>query len=288
MKKLYLSVILIFFISSFVNAQQWIPTGNDIFNYNTGNVGVGTGNLTAKFTVYESLPLGSAAKSTRLLTSVSGFTNGNIVQNNIWLVRNTAGMDFITSRVHDAIAIDTSFGIPQVNTRTWWERDPTQDVQSWGTAATTYFTIKQGFVGIGTTSPQEALSVNGNIRAKQVKVEIANWPDYVFAKEYYLPSLQAVKIYIEQNQHLPEVPSEQEMAREGLNVGEMNKLLMKKVEELTLYMIEKDKEIKNQNSRINDLEYKYKNILATRTKKTNNTVFTHKTNKAQERINNCN
>jgi hypothetical protein len=254
MKKVSLSIILVFLISSFVDAQQWIPAGNDIFNYNTGNVGVGTGNLTAKFTVYQSLPLGSAAKSTSRLTSVGGFTNGNVVQHNLWLVRNSAGMDFYTARLHDGISVDTSFIIPQVNTRTWWERDPTQDVQSWGTAANTYFTIKQGFVGIGTVSPQEALSVNGNIRAKQIKVEITNWPDYVFTKEHYLPSLQEVKSYIDQNQHLPEVPSEQEIAKDGLNLGEMNKLLMKKVEELTLYLIEKDNKQKELEVRIKNLE----------------------------------
>ena len=101
-----------------------------------------------------------------------------------------------------------------------------------------------GNIGIGTLTPRETLSVNGNIRAKQVKVESANWPDYVFQKDYQLPSLQEVKAYLNQNNHLPEIPSEQQIAKEGLNLGEMNKLLMKKVEELTLYLIEKDKEVK--------------------------------------------
>ncbi|WPU95844.1 hypothetical protein SNE25_09975 [Mucilaginibacter sabulilitoris] len=99
----------------------------------------------------------------------------------------------------------------------------------------------RGYVGIGTATPKETLSVNGNIRAKQIKVEITNWPDYVFQKGYQLPSLQEVKTYIDQNQHLPEIPSEEQITKQGLNLGEMNKLLMKKVEELTLYLIEKDK-----------------------------------------------
>jgi len=99
-----------------------------------------------------------------------------------------------------------------------------------------------GNIGIGTLTPREALSVNGNIRSKQVKVETANWPDYVFKKDYQLPSLTDVKTYIDENQHLPDMPSEAEVAKDGLNLGEMNKLLVKKVEELTLYLIEKDKE----------------------------------------------
>ncbi|NVM62183.1 hypothetical protein FHW88_000459 [Mucilaginibacter sp. SG538B] len=87
------------------------------------------------------------------------------------------------------------------------------------------------------------LAVGGGVIAEAVTVKLqANWPDYVFKKDYQLKPLQEVKNYIEQHQHLPEIPSEQEMIENGLNVGEMNKLLMKKVEELTLYLIEKDKE----------------------------------------------
>ncbi|MDN3580774.1 hypothetical protein [Mucilaginibacter flavus] len=99
-----------------------------------------------------------------------------------------------------------------------------------------------GNIGIGTLTPKEALSVNGNIRSKQVKVEVVNWPDYVFTPDYQLPSLTDTKAYIDQNHHLPEIPSEVEVAKDGLNLGEMNRLLLKKVEELTLYLIEKDKQ----------------------------------------------
>ena len=103
-----------------------------------------------------------------------------------------------------------------------------------------------GYVGIGTTTPREALSVNGNIRSQQVKVEISNWPDFVFTKEYKLPSLLEVKNYIDQNHHLPDVPSEQEVKDNGLNLGEINKTLTKKVEELTLYAIEQQNKIADQ------------------------------------------
>lgn len=100
-----------------------------------------------------------------------------------------------------------------------------------------------GFVGIGTDNPQEELSVKGKIRAHEIKVETANWPDYVFKPEYQLPSLIETEQFIKENGHLPEIPKASEVEANGLSLGEMNKLMMKKIEELTLHLIEKDKEI---------------------------------------------
>lgn len=94
-----------------------------------------------------------------------------------------------------------------------------------------------GNVGIGTTNPRERLSVNGNIRAKEVKVEAENWPDYVFAKGYDLPNLQATKRFIEQNGHLPEMPSAAKVSLDGHDLGQIQIKLLKKVEELTLHLI---------------------------------------------------
>ncbi|MBB6129953.1 hypothetical protein [Mucilaginibacter lappiensis] len=111
-----------------------------------------------------------------------------------------------------------------------------------------------GNIGINTasTSPQYKLAVNGAFIATSATVKLySNWPDYVFKKDYQLPSLQDVKTYIDQNQHLPETPSAQQIAKDGLNLGEMNKLLMKKVEELTLYLIEQNKRIEKLESQIN-------------------------------------
>lgn len=100
-----------------------------------------------------------------------------------------------------------------------------------------------GNVGIGTSIPKEKLSVNGKIRAHEIKVETSNWPDYVFEEDYRLRSLAELRDFIEQRKHLPEVPTAKEAEYEGIALGEMNKLLLKKVEELTLYLLEKDKEL---------------------------------------------
>ncbi|MBB6129951.1 hypothetical protein [Mucilaginibacter lappiensis] len=113
-----------------------------------------------------------------------------------------------------------------------------------------------GNVAIGTTDPKGyKLAVNGSVIATSMTVKVNSaWPDYVFKKDYQLPSLQDVKTYIDQNQHLPEVPSEQQIAKEGLNLGDMNKLLMKKVEELTLYLIDEHKKNKDQQVQIDQLK----------------------------------
>jgi hypothetical protein len=99
-----------------------------------------------------------------------------------------------------------------------------------------------GNVGIGTTNPTYKLSVNGNVRSKEVVVE-TGWADFVFAKEYKLPSLTEVEEYIKENNHLPGIPSAEEIQTNGLKVGEVQTKMMQKIEELTLYIIEMKKEI---------------------------------------------
>ncbi len=122
--------------------------------------------------------------------------------------------------------------------------------------------LSNGNIGIGTTNPQGyMLAVNGSVIATSMTVKLnANWPDYVFKVDYHLPTLQEVKTYINQNHHLPEVPSEQEVAKNGLNLGEMNKILTKKVEELTLYLIEKDKQLNDQRSINKTLDERLKRL----------------------------
>ena len=100
----------------------------------------------------------------------------------------------------------------------------------------------RGYVGIGTSNPQSLLAVNGIITAKEVVVSSTGWPDYVFGADYNLMPLAEVAAYIASNGHLPEVPSSEEVAANGINLGESQALLLKKIEELTLYVIEMQKE----------------------------------------------
>ena len=108
-----------------------------------------------------------------------------------------------------------------------------------------------GNVGIGVSllpdhNPKDyKLAVNGTIGAKEINVEITSntWSDFVFKKEYRLMPLNEVETYINLNQHLPLIPCANEVEKNGVNVGELMKLQMEKIEELTLYIIEQNKRI---------------------------------------------
>ena len=111
-----------------------------------------------------------------------------------------------------------------------------------------------GNVGIGTSDTKGyKLAVNGKIRAQEIKVEAANWPDYVFEEEYKSMPLPELKKFIATNKHLPEIPSAKEVEANGANLGEMNKLLLKKIEELTLVVIDQHEQNKQQDQQIKKL-----------------------------------
>ncbi|MEQ8575804.1 MAG: cell surface protein, partial [Fulvivirga sp.] len=106
-----------------------------------------------------------------------------------------------------------------------------------------------GNVGIGSINPAHKLDVNGTIHASEVLVDL-NFPgpDYVFEEDYPLSSLSEIESYIKANKHLPEVPSAAQMKEEGVNIVQMQMLLLKKVEELTLHVID----LKKENSLLRD------------------------------------
>lgn len=106
-----------------------------------------------------------------------------------------------------------------------------------------------GNVGINTLTPSEKLAVNGTIRAKEIKVDSSPWPDYVFEEDYKMKSLTEIEAFIKTNKHLPGMPNQKQVVEEGVSLGEMNRKLLEKVEELTLHLIEMEK-------RLSDIEKK--------------------------------
>jgi len=101
-----------------------------------------------------------------------------------------------------------------------------------------------GNVGIGTSDPGTyRLAVEGTIGARKIKVTQGSWADYVFKPEYKLRPLSELEAYIKKYKHLPDVPSEQEVLGKDMDISETQVLLLKKIEELTLYIIQQQKEI---------------------------------------------
>ncbi|URC11349.1 hypothetical protein [Flavobacterium sp. B183] len=113
--------------------------------------------------------------------------------------------------------------------------------------------IINGNVGIGEINPKNKLDVKGVIHSQEVKVDMLGWSDFVFKKEYDLPTLAEVEKHIREKGHLENIPSEKEVLENGINLGEMNAKLLQKIEELTLYMIDIKKE--NDQMKVKQLEF---------------------------------
>lgn len=129
-----------------------------------------------------------------------------------------------------------------------------------GTTGLGTIAFMAGNVGIGTTNPLAKLSVNGTgtfngkVKCTEIEVLTAAFPDFVFNSNYNLRPLSEVESYINLNKHLPDVPSEATVVANGLNLGEMNNTLLQKVEELTLYMIQLQKDNDALKARVSSLE----------------------------------
>ena len=98
------------------------------------------------------------------------------------------------------------------------------------------------------------LAVDGKAVFKHAVVTTDNWADFVFEKDYKLPALEEIKSYISDNGHLPDVPSEEEVIENGVDIAEMDALLQRKIGELTLYMIQLDEENKALRKEIEELK----------------------------------
>jgi len=241
MKKNYF-LVLSFVLIANLSFAQWTTSGSTIYNSNTGYVGIGT-----SFHLQSSLY--TLAGVDNLSTTpfpaginLVGLTSGDLMLRSYW-----------------GVSVDLNDGSQGDNTNGTYTRIPhtTSFTINSRTSSTTFNTLfavrNNGTVLIGETSPKNTaylLDVNGSVWATAITVN-ATGADFVFAPSYKLLTLPELNNFIQKNHHLPEIASAKEMQANGLNVGDNQIKLLQKVEELTLYLIDKDKQLNEQNATIN-------------------------------------
>jgi len=218
------------------HTATWNPWQKLVIADGNGNVGIGLNNPT--------VPLQVSG------TTIIGNPLGNNYNENLRLPSSNIGYSCISLGAVSGV-IGTGFG-------QWSLIKFPANLQSKFSIrhnAIDYFSIlTNGYVGIGTDNPKEMLSVNGKVRAHEIKVETTNWPDYVFKPNYQLLPLSDLESFVKTYNHLPEIPTASVIENDGLMLGEMNKKMIKKIEEMTLYIIDQQKLIEAQNKRLEKLE----------------------------------
>ncbi|MCF8359098.1 MAG: hypothetical protein K9H26_10090 [Prolixibacteraceae bacterium] len=247
MKTIKLIIAAVLVMAGMSVSAQWTTSGDDIYNTNSGNVGIGTSTPDRDLTIYG---------GNKSIAKVSGGREGDGLYASLHLEHTTTGDLFNaslrgTSGQHEMIqsAYSSSLGL-------WLEycylNLATADYEMRNGIANASFLNSGdiifnngGGVVIGNTSVPTGtkLAVDGKITSTEVEVTLDAWSDYVFDEDYSLRPLSEVEKFVKEHKHLPGIPSEKQIVEEGLSLGEMNKLLMEKVEELTLYVIELQKEV---------------------------------------------
>ena len=239
---------------SFVNAQIYTPSGTIHGTSGNNNIGIGTNTPSHLLNVY-----GTHGDSRILLHSNGGGYDVN--QADLMLWASEPGLTYtgvgIGNNIHNFNTINGGLHLLNPARGGSYIRllDATMsfNVVTSGAVDKQALTINNiGNIGIGITNPNNKLDVNGTIHSKEVKVDMIGWSDFVFKKEYELPTLEEIEKHIKENGHLENIPSEKEVVKNGINLGEMNVKLLQKIEELTLYIIEQNKRIKKLERKINN------------------------------------
>lgn len=239
-------------IDSYVNVQGMSRMNAAYFNgttpsYFAGNVGIGTPQPLAG-TSNQGLHINKGDHSAIFLGDPMGAGYGGIVQTSDTWQRLFLGANLFDDPVagwRNAKPGKGGTGISIIADNTGWGSFIDFVTSNDGSYTRRMTILGNGNVGIGTTTPGSyKLAVEGTIGARKVKVtQQANWADFVFEPEYELPSLQEVEAFVRKHKHLPDIPSAKEVAEEGVDLGEMNKLLLQKIEEQMLYIIELNRKI---------------------------------------------
>ncbi|MEO1485535.1 MAG: malectin domain-containing carbohydrate-binding protein [Bacteroidota bacterium] len=192
-----------------------------------------SGNLTA--TVSPSNASNQAVTWSSSDTSVASVNSSGTV------TANAVGSATIT-----ATTVDGSF--TATSTITVSSGNPPSGNSPWSQTGSTVFlgnSTDKVAIGRSTVPSGYTLAVDGPVRAREVRVDLDTWPDYVFQNNYNLPTLAEIKDFIDKNGHLPNIPSAEKVQNEGVALGDMNRLLLEKIEELTLYTLQQQELIEN-------------------------------------------
>ncbi len=198
------------------------------------NVGIGTEEPLQKLDVR-----GNAIINGALISTVANLNIGGIIQ-----IDNPAKTTSGTANSWKIYNMGGAYG----NSLQFWAYDVLGC--DGGMCANKFTLMDNGNVGVGTVNPQEKLTVAGTIGAREIKVSTNAGADFVFEPGYKLTDLTELEKFLKTNKHLPEIPTAKQMIDNGVNLGELNIKLLQKVEELTLHLIDKDKELKNEASLI--------------------------------------
>jgi hypothetical protein len=248
MKKLLLVIVMVFAVSTLF--AQWGVNGNHIYNTNTANVGISNGAL---WTPSYKLHINTLAAGVASAMLESDMATGATAQ---FRLKNTTGQQQVNISLRKTgadfemlqSAYVPGFGWGEYlyfnfTTRKYEMRGGIADAE-FKNSGNVYFNNTGGGVGVGVTSLGAGVKfqVDGKIKCKEVEVALTPWPDHVFNANYNLRPLEEVEAFIVNNKHLPDVPNQQEIQNNGLNLGQMDAILLQKIEELTLYVIELKKE----------------------------------------------
>jgi hypothetical protein len=207
-------------------------TGWD-FTFNTQNGNIGIGYLDPA-----SFKLSIDGEVGLYRTTQSGLNlYGSLAYNTGSLVINAKQGNLITNTSPEDIILQHGFGALAV----------TSGKVGIGTSTLTAKLHVNGDVMIGSGLPANGymLSVKGKIMSEELKVQLqSNWPDYVFGDDYRLMSLDDLRKFVSERHHLPNIPAATELEKNGVEVGEMQRRMMEKIEELTLYVLQLEDQIK--------------------------------------------
>ena len=279
--------MMVFFFACLTGQLAWSQwTGpdasNNIHNTNTGFVGIGVANPTANLhvnaTQHPSFSVGVTGNRANTVSQVSNSFTVIASQTTDNVVNGAVAWDFYNNGTNPSWSgalleyagtgvTGNLYGVPaanlgqlvfqNVNNGVIASNGANIFISPFNNVAACF--LANGNVGIGTLNPgTNKLAVEGTIGARKVVVSLSNpFPDYVFQPGYRIPSLKSVEEYIGANKHLPDMPTADSVAKNGLDLGNMQTKLLEKIEQLTLYTIDLQKQVETlraENKKFADLQ----------------------------------